>query len=46
MKRTSRQEQAKKSLHFDSEAERKNAIKANLVSNKMAWLFVDNELIL
>ena len=46
MKRTSSQEQAKKNFHFDSEAERENAIKANLVSNNMAWLFVDKELIL
>ena len=46
MKRTLRQEQAKKNFHFDSEAERENAIKANLVSNNMAWLFLDKELIL
>ena len=46
MKRTSRQEQAKKNFHFDTEAERENAIQANLVSNSMAWLFVDKELIL
>ena len=46
MKRTSRQEQAKKNFHFDSEAERENAIKANLASNNMAWLFVDKEGIL
>ena len=46
MKRTSRQEQAKKNLHFDSETERENAIQANFVSNNMAWHFVDKELIL
>ena len=38
--------QAKKNFHFDSEAERENAIQANFVSNNMAWIFVDKELIL
>ena len=46
MKRTSRQEQAKKNFHFESEAERENAIQANFVSNNMAWISVDKELIL
>ena len=46
MKRTLRHEQEKKTFHFDSEAERENAIKEKLVSNNMAWLFMDTELIL
>ena len=46
MERTSSQEQAKKNFHFDSEAEKENAIQANLASNNMVWLFMDKDLII